>query len=117
MLDDSGASVDVSQTIDRDNVCDWAVKAMRLPEFLSLPDAYKKQQIYGCEILCPEHACSFAEQDGAFYHFTLTYNYYHSDFDPFSDDAINAHPFGGFHHSKTLRDLIQPGTKLFKRPE
>ena len=111
MLDDLGASVDASKIVSLDDYCDWMVESMRLPEFLSFPDAVKKQQINGCEIVCPEHACSFTEQDGAFYHFTLTYYYYHSDIEPFSDDAINAHPFGDFHHSKTLRDLIQPRTQ------
>ena len=111
MLDDLGASVDPSQIVSLDDYCDWFVESMRLPEFLSFPDAYKKRQIYSCEQVCPEHDCSFAEQDGAFYHFTLAYNYYHSDFESFSDDAINAHPFGDFHHSKTLRDLIQPGAQ------
>ena len=112
MLDDLGASVDPSQIVSLDDYCDWFVESMRLPEFLSFPDAYKKRQIYSCEQVCPEHDCSFAEQDGAFYHFTLTYSYYQSDFESFSDDAINAHPFGDFHHSKTLRDLIQPGPGL-----
>ena len=113
MSDDSGASVDTFQTVEWiHDICDWFEESLRLPEFFSLPDAYKKQQIYTCEIACgPKHACSFAEQDGAFYHFTLTYSYYHSDFESSSDDAINAHPFGDFHHSKTLRDLIQPGAQ------
>ena len=92
-----------------DGVCDWYTQGIKLPEFTSLPDMFKKMQIAQCEEVCPGHACSFAEQDGAFYHFTLTYSYYQSDFESFSDDAINAHPFGDFHHSKTLRDLNQPG--------
>ena len=55
-----------------DDACDWMTETVRLPEFASLLDVYKKLQLAQCEQFCPDHACSFAEQNRAFNQFILT---------------------------------------------
>ena len=64
-----------------DGVCDWYTQGIKLPEFTSLPDMFKKMQIANCEEVCPEHDCSFAEQDRAFNQFTMSQKNYFSDFE------------------------------------
>ena len=61
-----------------DDLCDWMTEGVRLPEYASLPDVYKKIQLQQnstvahCEQFCPGHACSIAEQNRAFNQFILT---------------------------------------------
>ena len=57
----------------REKGCDFIVEAMKNPQVVSQSGYSMQELVSGCKQVCPNHACSSTEKDGAFDQFTFTY--------------------------------------------
>ena len=57
----------------RDKGSDFIIVAMKHPQVVSQSGYSMQDLVLGCKQVCPDHACSSTEKDGAFNQFTLTY--------------------------------------------